>query len=600
MRTKNTLKKIILVTILILAIKTLLLEIIYAQQTNQDLLEIVNPKPNQMISNPIDIVWKMFDNDQNGIKYSIKIFDRLECGRVDFGSINETTIGISSLTTENKIKWNGKTTSKISELSDGKYCLKICGVYKNIDSEYSLCRSQEIRVNFKNKSPKFTSVPQSQTNIVAGNYWEFKISASDPENDKLTFRLIQTPPFLSINKDGLLKTNTGVWTIPSNVNNLIYNVEIGVSDDINDEVKTSFKLNVEKRQGNLQNEPSSIQIEFPKANENVTLSNNEISFLAKDKEGIEKIILEYSSDLREWETIKSINKPTSEKLNVKWEINNIPEGEYYIRINVIDQQNILTTKVSDKFKLTKSESSTNNEDTNSVLFSPIYPEKNQKLKETPSQISFNIILPKNFDTKIKENTLKVEINEIDVTTQCKIEELKVECANLSLNFGKHSIKASIEDEEGRTYSDFWSFESEQTNENDTLNDNTNLSASAIPIILAICGAVSLILFIPWMIIRIIKKRRNENEAEIVNTEENTYYTIPENMVTSVYTPEENINDKNNTIDYEEIENLANANELINSNQSIDPETISIEELEKLYPELSVNESTEANKTKNNN
>jgi len=551
-----------------------------------------------MISSPIDIVWKMFDNDQNGIKYSIKIFDRLECGRIDFGSINETTIAISSLTTENKIKWNGKTTSKISELTDGKYCLKICGAYKNNDSEYSMCRSQEIRINFKNKPPKFTSIPQSQINIISGSYWEFKISASDPENDKLTFRLIQSPPFLSINRDGLIKTNTGIWTIPSNVSNALYNVEIGVSDDINDEVKTSFRLNVEKRQGNLQNEPSTIQIEFPKANENVTLNNNEISFVAKDKEGIEKIIVEYSSDLQEWETIKSINKPTNDKLNIKWEINNIPDGEYYIRINVIDQQNILTTKVSDKFKLTKSESDKNEDiNINSVLFTAIYPEKNQKLKETPNQISFSIVVPDNFGAQLqlKEDTLKVEINEIDITSQCTIENLKVECTSISLNFGKHLIKVSIEDNQGKSYSDSWSFESEQTNE--ILNENTNLSASAIPIILAICGGVILVLFIPWALVKVIRKRNKNNDGDINNSEE-SYYTVPENMVTTVYNPEEN--KKDDLVDLQEIENLVNTNESLNNDQSIDAESISIEELEKLYPELIVNENTQINKPKDNN
>jgi len=78
-------------------------------------------------------------------------------------------------------------------------------------------------VTMSNRSPKFSSF---EPPVVAEGRLEYKVSASDPENDPLTYSLESAPPGMTIND----KTGQLQWSIPPSAQG-VYRVKVTVRDD---------------------------------------------------------------------------------------------------------------------------------------------------------------------------------------------------------------------------------------------------------------------------------------------------------------------------------------------------------------------------------
>lgn len=569
----------------------------FAQNNSNDTLEILSPIPNQVINSPIAVTWKMFDSDQNSIKYSAKILDRIDCGKTDFGNINEVTTGISSLDLENKIDWDGKSTSKFSNLPDGKYCLKICGLFVNNSNEYSLCKSQEIRIIFTNQPPVITSNIPSVREIDAGSFWEHTVTARDSDNDQLSFRLVRFPPFLEISDTGKIRTRSGIWTIPVGVSKVEYTVEVAVSDGLNNEVTQNFELVVNKNENGNENSESLINIISPDSSSLFSGSENIVKFEASDPDGIQKIFLEYSTNSLNWIELVSIEpKEDSNEYSLNWDTTQLQAGEYFLRIGVLDRENVLVSKSSSKFSIQNSTKG------GSISLSNFKPARGSILLFAPTEIEFDILTSENTD--FDPESLIVRVNNQIITKNCQIIGNKVVCNIENLDKGLQNVEIEIRDFEDGIAKDSWTFEisaEENTNSGNINFLGINLSSSALVILLIICVAAFLLLIVPWLLLstwrnRARSKKDNHISDEYIsddfaNSDNQTPYdySIP-NITTNVYSPQDLEKESEHTFDYSSLSKLTQDQESI-AQPEIEFENdqksqLSDDEFEKLYPELS--------------
>lgn len=577
---------------------------IYGEK-DQDLIEIISPEPNQKINKSIEVLWKMYDSEQQSIKYSAKIHDSETCGKEDFGNINEISTGISSQDIPNKINWNGKSTTKKTELDDGKYCLKICGIFLNNNKEYSMCTSQNIRVIFKNNPPFFVSLSPKGENAIlkTGTYWEYQVKAEDKEKDTIIYRIVQGPPFLEITQNGKLRTKDNNWTIPPNLEKINYNIIIGISDNLNDEVYQNFKITVEKNKNQSEEITSKINILTPKANSIFTKENSLIEVEIEDKEEIQKVFIEFSKNQTDWTEIftKNINSK-KDNIKFKWNINNIPEGEYYLKVNLIDSKNRINSHVSDKFKISH-QVNTDKEDsqiTQNVTFTDLIPQANTKIQlnqDNPRlEIKFKIV---NGEIEINKNTLSVNLNNNQITQNCKeIEDNIFECLINDIEIiseGSQKIEIQIQDTKENIYKEEIIFIIEYNN-----NNNNNLvnifgieiTQSGIILIILLCCSGLLLLIVPWILISKSKNKKitYEEKTTVVENVEPTTQPLT-TIQTNIYTPEEFEKQATETFDYSlldklELENVEKEISKIQNTQSNNTSQNNSEKsIEDLYPEL---------------
>lgn len=76
---------------------------------------MVSPSPNQTVKGTVPITWRMFDDEQQVIQYSIKLYDRATC-ETTFGDIATSNSGSSNANQNNQISWNTKVTSRIPKI----------------------------------------------------------------------------------------------------------------------------------------------------------------------------------------------------------------------------------------------------------------------------------------------------------------------------------------------------------------------------------------------------------------------------------------------------------------------------------------------------
>lgn len=98
-----------------------------------------------------------------------------------------------------------------------------------------------------NRAPVITSNPPADNKILESESWQYQVLANDADNHALTYRLIYTVPFLSINsQSGLIQTNGNSKTLPAGTNSAEYRLAVEVKDIYGATVVQEFVLIIEK------------------------------------------------------------------------------------------------------------------------------------------------------------------------------------------------------------------------------------------------------------------------------------------------------------------------------------------------------------------
>ena len=511
-----------------------------------DILDVSEPIPNSRIKGTVNIVWKMYDNDQNVIPYTINLFDSQTCNVTDYGRINQNPNGVSSTTQNNVVSWNTKSTLSNSNISDGNYCLKICVGLKNGSNPYSACNSRNIRIINNNRLPVITSVPSNLT-IYENETWKYQIVANDPDGDKLTYRFVIQPAFLDINSQTGLVASNGKNKNPGG--NLVskYTVKVSVDDNFSGAVTQQFDLTVKKvtsipeNPGEVipptppvdDNDPTVISILSPTAGQEV---ENEvlIKWDIKDKNGISKVLLEYSNDREAWTKIGEISTPTTSEY--LWNLQGIELGEYYLRIKVTDTLGSETLKVSNSFIITTSDKPEEPTESN-VLIINTSPVNDAEINNNSPEISGEFIPSE--EAKIDPSTFEIFLDDENITNQCIVNQEGFNCRLTSeLSEGLHKVKISVKDTNNNVANNEWTF-SVIGDEPPVSNPVENgISAGTIVLIAIICIIIFLLIVIPWIIYSLwYKKNRTNILVKNENDEENKqamgeygYYLPPYNPV----------------------------------------------------------------------
>lgn len=490
-----------------------------------DTFTVISPVPNSKVSGNTVIEWNSFDDDQTSIPYYVELFDGATCKNTSFGRINPNAGAISSKTTNNKFVWDSKKTESKS-IADGSYCMVICSAFKNNDKFYSLCNGRNIRVVNTNRLPTITSSP---TNLIINESetWEYKINATDPDNDRLTYYLVYAPDFLEITSNGQLKTKGGIARINNEIATAEYRIVIGVDDGISGTTTQEFTLRVER--GRVPNTPtqpepteptpevpqnvtSQITITNPKENTEFKGSQNFIEWTIYEPDGVKEITLSYSSNLEDWNEIITNSQESFSRYS--WDVSNIEDGKYYIQIKVKDNKDEVVAKISKPFFIKNLEEAPIEA---KPLIINVKPENNKELIASPSTITGDFAPAENQEIDIDSFTIRLNDT---LLQECVVNPGGFQC-NIDNNLidGEYKLVAEIKDLNGNTgnYESKFMVKKAVVAPSETTNNN---SGNLIIIIAAIILLI-LILVVPWILIS-MSKRRKVNTSSQTNNEFKAY------------------------------------------------------------------------------
>ncbi len=513
---------------------------VLAQTTNGlDIFYITSPIPNQSVKGSISVSWRMYDDEQESIQYSAKVYDRETCETTNYGNITSNSNGLSSKTADNVLIWDTRSTDTNPNLSDGFYCLQICLALIDNGIPYTSCNGREVLIVNNNRAPVISSLPPSDNEILETESWQYQLNASDPDNQNLSYRLIVKPSFLDINPtNGLISTNSSSKALASGVYRAEYRVVVEVRDTFNAISTQEFKIVVYKPlpQNNNNggtpsedldedelNEASIINISSPKTNSNLSGKQNLIKWNISDSDGISSIEIEYSLDEKEWINITKITDNDTQSIGeYTWDVSDITDGKYFLRFKVTDSENSISEEVISNINIK------NNEDiTSQPIIYELRPENSSEITELRPEISAKFIA--STGNSIDTETFTISLNDNDILDQCSLTGEGFVCKlSRDLTLGKHKLKASVSDTSEKTTDQEWYFDivsSSTPNENIDNSNTFNLFGRDIPIdslvtLLLICLLAMLLLLIPWAIFLIIKNRRNRVDRvniDITNT-----------------------------------------------------------------------------------
>jgi flagellar basal body-associated protein FliL len=513
-----------------------------------DILDVKEPGPNAKIRGSVNIVWRMFDNSQSVIPYTIKLYDAATCNSTNFGQINSNTNGTSSQTQDNIVTWNTRITSTTSNLADGNYCIKICASLKDsANKDYSACNGRNIMVLNNNRLPSITSTPSNLT-IFEDQSFTYDVEAGDPDGDTLSFRFVMKPAFLDINSSTGLITSNGTRKIPENSDTAIYTVRVAVDDGKSGEVTQQFDLTVKKRPPvnpptqptePIQNYPTEIKILAPVSDTIFDTQEALLKWDVKDQNGIHSIKLRYSKDAKNWIDIIEFTDPTIPS-EYAWNIVDITGGDYLIELVVTDKLDTVVSKTSPKFKI-EIETDEPPIDSNPVIIDEI-PANNSEIEDKRPSISAKFTPPQG--AEIDPETFKINLDDVDIKDLCVIDEETFNCIlNEDLSLGIHKVTVEISDSNSKTGMKEWSFTiiSSSTQPDGSENsDVVNILGRDIPrntfiIIAIILCLVLLLLLIPWIIYSIWSRRHRDEQTTTTDTNSIIYNQDPLPTLDTNYT-----------------------------------------------------------------
>jgi hypothetical protein len=511
-----------------------------------DVFYVVNPTPNQKVKGTIPVSFRMYDDEQTTIAYTATLFDFNSCKNTSYGSITASQSGASNKTQNTIIGWDTRRTQTTNPLSDGKYCLRICAALKNGTTPYSVCNSRDITIINTNHLPVITSSP-SGTTIKEDASWQYQVNATDADGDTLRYRLVATPNFLSINSStGLIQTNSNSKILPADIYRATYTITVGVSDDLSGETYQTFNLTIykdlptsptddtgEDDQDDTDvdddteptNPPSEIEIESPKAGDTLKGNENEIKWIASDADGILEIELSYSKDGEDWTNITTLQEGTS---SYRWDVSNIEDGDYFLRISVTDSEDITSAKISEKFQIKNKEDDEKPTETSPLIIN-VVPDNNAEITDTLRPEISGEFIPSQ-DAEIDTTTFKILLDDKDILEKCTADTHGFTCSlDEDLNEGLHNVKASVKDTSEQEASREWQFNIKvQTIESDEEKEGyitvlgREIPRNSVLIVLGICLITLVLLLIPWILYTLWRRRQNGGNSYESTTTDYSY------------------------------------------------------------------------------
>ncbi len=528
----------------------------YTLSDANDIFVVNSPTPNQIVVGTINVSIRAYDDEQGAIPFTAQLYDRATCENTFYGSITSQSTLTSHTANDSVITWNTRSTSTNPNLADGQYCLRVCVSLVDTGTPYSACSSRVVVLANNNRAPNITSTPQGTT-IYENGTWSYQVLANDPDNNQLTYRLNVAPTFLNINNStGLIQTNTNPRTLANGVNRADYQVILSVDDGLGGVATQQFTFSIIRQtvapppsnntgnngsnqnnnsgtSDNTTNQSSTIVIEFPQENSVLKGENNLIKWQIDDPDGIEEIILNYSSDAIAWTELGKFDDSTSE---FNWDVSEIKDGAYYLQFVVKDSKNSSISKRSDRFSIL------NNSDSDNVskpLIVNVKPEKDTSVSGVDT-ISGDFVPSEN--ATIRPETFKIEVDGENFLDKCEVSETGFLCnlgdSRISIA-GKHTIKVEIEDSTSQKAIEEWVFDifEQPSGEN---GDNTEdeklilagreIARSTLILLVLICCLSAILLTIPWIVYSMWKKDDHDEyykeEGDTISTSTTTTYVPP--------------------------------------------------------------------------
>ncbi len=472
---------------------------------SNDILEVISPEPNKNIKGQTEIRFKVFDNNQPTINYTLKLFDPLTCEDSYYGQVNTNLTTASSSDLDTIIKWNGISTTEESTLKDGRYCLNLCVLLKKSEEDYSACSARIITILNNNSLPQIKSSP-SKTVINFLENFNYQIVAEDPDNDPIQYRLIQTPDFLEINREtGEIKSNSNK-KISNTEQSVTYKVMVEATDNISGGVYQRFDLTV-NGDGTDINSPTEISIIKPLEGAIVSGSNAEVLFQISDSDGIKKAVLEISNDLSAW---KLVNEVTEIENNIEktsnFNTSLFPDGEYYLKITAEDNLQSFVSKTSGSFFIRNNDVELKPQLTNlspenlSVIYTN-KPEIKGDIVKGISEIDIN-----SFELKI--NSKQIEPGSCNITQTGFLCILRDELLE-----GRHNIVAGIKDLSGETAKAEWVFDIAASSGGVISILGRTFTPASLGVLFLIACLFAVILIVPWILYTLWKRQKSKVELK---------------------------------------------------------------------------------------
>jgi len=451
---------------------------------SNDIFNVTAPLPNTKVNGISNISWRIYDNNQSTVPYSIKLYDQATCKDAYFGDIVTNGNANSNSTADNTYSWDTHSTNINSNLSDGLYCVKICAIFRNVTTPYSACNARIVAVtNNQSNAPVITSNP---TNLVIheSDSWQYQIATHDYSGRGVQYYFVYGANFLDIDTNtGLIKTNSSSKVLSNGVTRADYNIIVKADDGLYSPATQQFTLSIIKdpaitissssqtqssqQSSSLQssvssqqsssstsisssqsssNQPINYQISFTKPAVGDTFSgkNNPVIWNTQGFDFISNVILDYSSDQQTWSNIFTTGKNATlnqvlSTNSYTWDVSQIKDGNYYLRLTITDGKVGTVTKESSQYIIKNI-----NSNTEQILINNLQPGDQSILNTNLKEITGTFVPSVN--QTIDPKSLKVSLDTVDISSNCSVKGLVFTCSiNQDLNKGKHQIGISISD-----------------------------------------------------------------------------------------------------------------------------------------------------------
>jgi len=498
-----------------------------------DAFYVEKPRPSSKLVGQSEVRFYLVDDENAQPEYDVGLF-RPDC-LTRFGTIVANDYSIKQSNNFYSKSWNsdGPILDQAS-IPNGNYCLKVCVTLKNGDNNYSVCDLRPLSLVEKlNQNPVITSnVPN--TLFLVGQTFGYYVQATDPDGDTLTYYLTTAPSFLQINSATGAITSKGALT---QVGSFV--VVVQVRDGNGGSASQQFTLKVEPEPTP---KPSSIEIIFP-AKDSVFRDDkdNSIEWIVSNISNISKITLFYSTDGQKWTKITDLGAKTTSYI---WDAANVETGDYFIRVLVTTSTGKTYEDISEKFSLVSTKDEVVEDSASIIEVSPEEDKEYEANDQVVKEISATFVPSQG--ASVDPTSLVVLLDDKEITESCEISDNKLSCQiSNSLSEGKHKVYVEFTDSAEKKASKTWYFTIKAPGTGDADGDGTNVSRTLL-IILGICGLVFLLLFIPWLLFT-LWRRRNESDDEVVvegdytlapdaDTYETQAYETPVNEVPTYEVP----------------------------------------------------------------
>lgn len=492
-----------------------------------DRFVVDQPRASTTLSGESTVRFRLYDDDRDNPPYEVALYSS-NC--IDkFGVIEANNYAIKSADNVYSFTWNTDGPIKtMSSVPDGNYCFKVCTtLVTNEGTNYAVCDARPVTLTEEvNHAPQITSTPPN-SNMLVGQKYGYDVNATDPDSDTLIFSLVNAPDFLQINSSsGEISTKGAL----SETGTFSFIVKVVDGKDGEDTQELTINVVEEPKPVILK-----VEVTNPTSNTIFSEDNNTIKWELENAEDIESIKVFYSTDAEDWILIEELDPETRE---YNWDVSELDDGDYYLKIEVIDGAGKKYEIISEKFSISNEKEL---EETISII--DVYPGDEVEI-ESLKEIRATIVVSEGLE--LDKGSLKVSLDDDDITDLCVITEESLNCNLESMDIaeGKHNLVIEISSKEGKSASSDTFFNvSEEVPEEDSGSEEIS-GLSTIAIVGLICLIVGLLILIPWILYTLWRRNQTKEPFEQIDTvgmppEDNPLQPeqdLTNNYYTAEYTP----------------------------------------------------------------